>query len=216
MEDRFKKETESYFDEELPEYSLERYKFVIEVINEYANENSNLIDIGCGSGNILELIRKTTKIKNLAGLDIANNYLDIVKKRLESCKVYLGSILDEKITDIVNEKYDFVLIGAVLHHLVGKNRKISRENVKLAITNALKILKMGGHLIILEPIFEPKISMDILFYIKKFVISITNKRVSIFSYWFNIGAPLVSYLTEKELLKILKGFEEVKIESIKK
>jgi len=128
----------------------------------------------------------------------------------------LGSILDEKITDIVNEKYDFVIIGAVLHHLVGKNRKISKENVKLAISNALKILKTGGHLIILEPIFEPKISMDTLFYIKKFVISITNKRVPIFNYWFNIKAPLVSYLTEKELLKILKVFEEVKIESIKK
>ena len=49
--------------------------------------------------------------------------------------------------------------------------------------------------------------MTALFYVKKTVTRITDRRVGLFGYWNNIGAPVVSYYTEPVLEEMLRAGE---------
>ncbi len=55
----------------------------------------------------------------------------------------------------------------------------------------------------MEPIFCPVIIMDIIFYMKKLVTHLTSKRIHIFNKRSNIGAPVVSYYTDKQLFEMI-------------
>jgi SAM-dependent methyltransferase len=197
------KKTASYFDCYTPEYSLERFNFAVSKINQYATENSSLLDIGCGSGNILLHISRKTKIKNLFGLDIIEKYLSQTREKLP-CETYQGSIIDCDIISKISSEFDFVLMGAVLHHLVEKTRKKSKELAVTAINNAVGLLKDNGYLIIFEPVFYPAITMDIVFYIKRALSTVTTRRIQVLGHWNNIGAPVVSYFTNEELYSLVE------------
>ena len=194
--------TVEYFDQYVPEYSLERFNFCLEFIKSHANADSKLIDIGCGTGNILCYVRDQTPVRNLCGIDVTTNYVEKTKERVGNA--LLGSILDTDFIKNITERFDFVLLGAVLHHLVGNTRKQSRHYAEIAIENSLRLIKKSGYLIIVEPVFYPSFVMDLLFYIKRFVIKFTSGRIQIFGKYNNIGAPLVSYYTNEDLLKMIE------------
>lgn len=194
--------TIEYFDKNIPEYPLYRFNYTVKVINRCSCEDSSLVDIGCGTANMLEFLRKETPIQDLCGIDVSQNCLLKTQKRV-SCETFLGSILDNNFIERIPRRFDFAILGAVLHHLVGKTRKKSKEYALLAISNSLTLLENGGYLIIFEPTFYPSISMDIVFYLKKLITKITSKRVQILGEWNNIGAPIVSYYTNEELLEMI-------------
>jgi SAM-dependent methyltransferase len=123
----------------------------------------------------------------------------LTKKNID-VKFICADILKLKI----KKKYDVIIIMAVLHHLIGKSRKESKKLAEKAISNCLKILKKDGSLIIFEPVFSNYLMMDILFYLKKIFSKISNKRITLFGHWNNIGAPVVSYFSQKSLIKTIK------------
>jgi SAM-dependent methyltransferase len=143
-------------------------------------------------------------IKHVAGLDVSEKILAQAKERL-GCETFHGSILDPSLIDSVPERFDFVVVAATLHHLIGPNRKDSKERARLAFKNSLDLAKPGGHVVIHEPIYEPRLSTWALFWVKKGVTSITSKRVAVGGYWANIGPPVVSYLTNQELDAIARS-----------
>jgi SAM-dependent methyltransferase len=195
--------TIAYFDTNTPEYSVRRMDYALEAINRYSQQGSSLVDIGCGTGNILELIRDESGLQDLCGIDVSQNCLLKARERVE-CDILLGSILDNDCVERMSRKFDFALLGAVLHHLVGRNRKESMDYASLAISNSLRLLKNGGYLIVLEPAFYPALAMDIVFYIKKLITSVTSGRVQILGTWNNIGAPVVSYYTNEQLVAMIE------------
>jgi len=72
------------------------------------------------------------------------------------------------------QQFDFILSG-VLHHLIGKTRRKSK-NYSLSVTlNCLKLLKENEHLITIEPTFYPSIATDIIFCIKNLSTKITSR-----------------------------------------
>ncbi|TKJ39700.1 hypothetical protein CEE37_10500 [candidate division LCP-89 bacterium B3_LCP] len=89
--------------------------------------------------------------------------------------------------------------------MVGKTRRQSRDNASLAVTHALNLLKPGGHLIIIEPVFYPVFMMGVVFYVKRFVTKVTSNRIQILGKWNNIGAPVVSYFTNEQLEDMISG-----------
>lgn len=204
------KGTINYFDTNTPEYSVDRFESVIEFIKTKSLKNSSLIDVGCGTGNILELIKNQTKIKNLYGLDISKNCLLKAKERV-SCGLFYGSILDTLFIESIHQKFDFVILGAVLHHLIGKTRKKSKKYALLAIQNSLKLLKKNGYLIIAEPVFYPPPLMSLIFYLKKIITKIINKRMTIFEKWNNLGAPVVTYYTYEQICEMISNFKNYSI-----
>lgn len=113
--------TIEYFDKEIPYFAPERYNFSIKMLKKYANSNSSLIDVGCGVGNILEFIDKSINLRRLAGIEPSLNLLSQAKRK--GFSVYHGNILDDSFISTINETFDFAILGAVLHHLVGRTDK---------------------------------------------------------------------------------------------
>jgi 2-polyprenyl-3-methyl-5-hydroxy-6-metoxy-1,4-benzoquinol methylase len=193
--------TTDYFDSHLHNYSAKRLRFVFDSLNRVAKPGQSLVDIGCGTGNILAHFEKETRLE-LCGIDASSACL---KKAAEvsRCETLQGSIIDDRFVSSIGRRFDFAILAAVLHHVIGKTRVESRALAKKAITNALCLLKPHGMLFILEPTFEPRISMDLVFWIKRAITTITSNRVMIGGYWNNIGAPVVSYYGSDELVSLI-------------
>lgn len=195
--------------EDIYEYSEDRYEYIVDFLNRNLKADANIIEVGCGSGNILKYIGEKTNIKNLYGIDISEKALTVARKR--GAHTYLGSITDKSFISGIKIKFDFVILGAILHHLAGKNRETSYFESYKAIKNSILLLKDNGYVCILEPIFEPSFIGDLIFYVKKFISKLTSKRVPVFGYWNNIGPPVVSYFTKDTLLKIVEHFDNIEI-----
>lgn len=203
--------TIAYFDKNVPEYSPERLRHLIATIKQFEKPQSSLADIGCGTGNVLATIKQSTSLKKLWGMDVSRMCLDKTKERV-GCETLEGSILDDIFAKHSENKFDFVLVSAVLHHLIGKTRTESKHFARQAIANAMRITAPGGRLLILEPIFEPEMMMDAVFCVKKFVTKFTSERVGIGGYWNNIGAPIVSYYNFDELLGMIRTVPSAEVE----
>jgi hypothetical protein len=99
-----------------------------------------------------------------------------------------------------------VIRSSVFHHLVGNTRRTSKKNVRLALKNAGSVVAPGGLLVIHEPVFRPAISLGMLFYTKLPISKLVKGRVPIGSYWANVGAPVVSFLTPGELERMVSPY----------
>lgn len=181
-------QTHDYFDQFTPHYNPKRFNFALNYINAVATDEQCILDIGCGDGATLYLIKTHTPLKKVIGLDISNNYLRKAHE-LVGCATIQGSILDRGVVDEFREHFDYCTCGAIIHHLIGKNRQESFKNAKACLENAIELLKPGGSLIIFEPCHGPAMLMDLVFWIKKTVGNLTNKRIQLFKSWANIGNP---------------------------
>lgn len=190
---------ERYFEQYTPTYSLGRYTEVVDFLRTDVAEEASLLDVGCASGNVLKFISENVPIRDLAGLDISPAYLEQCAAAVQGCTTHLGSVLEPDLRSVVGRQYRYVLVGAVLHHLVGSSRKESVALAREGLMNAWSLVD-GGALILMEPTFRPHWLMSALFYIKRVVSRITSGRVSIFGHWNNLGEPVVSYLSHEELL----------------
>jgi SAM-dependent methyltransferase len=204
-------ETVAYFDANVPEYSVGRLEHAADFIRQRATGDSALVDIGCGVGNTLEFVADATGIEHLAGIDVSTSCLSKTAERVPS-ELHHGSILDRSFVDGIGARFDFALLVAVLHHLVDKTRRRSKINAATAISNALRLLKPGGSLIIHEPAFEPSLAMDAVFHLKRSVGLMTKRRVPVFGYWSNIGPPVVSYYGVAELEEMVEREHGVVLE----
>lgn len=172
-------------------------------LTESAAEGDSLIDLGCGAGDTLAYLAAESPIRNFTALDISANLLDRTRDRV-TCETLLGSVLDSAIADRLAGRFNFAVLAAVLHHLVGRTRAESRRNAVSAVRNALAMLVEDGKLIIHEPTLDAHLAMDALFHVKRALGRLSgNRRVPVLGYWGNLGAPVVSYYSEGELRAIV-------------
>jgi SAM-dependent methyltransferase len=194
--------TETYFDTWVPEYDAARFACAAEWIRRLAREDSSLVDVGCGSGNVLAYLGEATGLRRLAGLDVSPRYLERARERV-GCETHQGSILDPDVVSRLGGRFDFAMLGAVLHHLVGRTRRASGQRARTALANSLSLVRPGGHLIVLEPVFYPSWMMDVVFYVKALAVKLTSRRLELFDQWNNLGAPVVSYYTNEGLRQMV-------------
>jgi SAM-dependent methyltransferase len=196
-------DTVAYFDDHVPEYSTGRLDFPAEFIRANLRPDSAIVDIGCGAGNTLAHLRDATGVQALCGIDVSQRLLERTREEVPGCETHLGSILDDDLVAGIGARFDFAVIAAVLHHLIGTTKRESHELAARAVGNALDLLRPGGHLIVVDEAFSPKPAVNALFYVKKGLTRLTSERVGLFGYWNNIGPPVVSYYSERELLDMV-------------
>jgi SAM-dependent methyltransferase len=193
--------TEAYFDTWTPEYDAARFAVAAEWIRRLRREDSTLVDVGCGSGNVLAYLQEATGVQHLTGIDVSPRYLEQARERV-GCRTHQGSILDTELVGELRDRFDFAVMGAVLHHLVGRTRGASGARARQALANAVSLVRPGGHVIVLEPVFYPSWMMSVVFYTKRIATTLTSRRLQLFDQWNNLGAPVVSYYTNEELLEM--------------
>lgn len=193
--------TERYFEEHTPVYSIKKYADVLAFLRDTAGPQASLLDIGCASGGLLKLVMDNTSIQDVAGVDVSPAYLDQCVAAVPTCRTSLASILDEDLRMAVGREFSFVVVGAVLHHLVGSTRRKSLKYAREGLANAWSLVEPGGTLIIEEPTYRPRWLMGGLFYVKRLVSSLVPGRVTIFGHWNNLGEPVVSYFSHAALVQ---------------
>lgn len=190
--------TTAYFNEHCVDYSVGRLAFACDWLAEHAGPDASLVDVGCGTGNVLAHVVATTGMRDVAGVDPSERPLQITASRV-GCPTHLGSVLDDDLAPRLGRRFDVVMLVAVLHHLVGPTRRASRTLAEQAVTNSVRLVRPGGWLVVHEPVFYPPAAMWAVFHLKRVVTRLTSRRVTLFGYWNNIGAPVVSYLTNEQL-----------------
>lgn len=102
-------------------------------------ENSlkgKVLDVGCGTGEILQSLPKNLK---KYGVDISEGMVNIAKVKVLDGNFKVGSITTLPYPD---NSFDFVYTVAVLHHLITKN------NVRRTLKEMYRVTKPGGKIVV--------------------------------------------------------------------
>ncbi len=137
-EDWYKDNTHySDFLESQDKGAFEKY---VQKILEYLPDKGTFLDVGCGSGIALDMLR-TSKISNkcLFGIEVSRSSVNICKKKKLSCKNYDGSKFPFK-----PESFDMVGSINVLEHT---------DNPLVFLNEQILVTKKGGYILIVCPNF---------------------------------------------------------------
>ncbi len=113
------------------------------------NKETKILEIGCGTGTLTELLVKTGA--NIVATDIFPEFLDAAKKRTNSPNVIFQLADAEKLENFPDESFDVVCGLSILHHL----------DIEKTFDSIKRVLKNGGCLIFSEPnMLNPQIALQ--------------------------------------------------------
>lgn len=115
-----------------------RYDIIMNIAKNYLNSNSLILDVGCGSGNLLLKLKREGYL-HLFGSDFSIESIKLTEKKFGK-NVFQADLT--KIEDYKNNKYDGIICSEVLEHI---------ENDNLAIQNIKLLLNKNGIVIISVP-----------------------------------------------------------------
>jgi ArsR family transcriptional regulator len=100
-----------------------------------------LLDIGTGTGRVLEIL--APHVKRGLGIDLSREMLALARGNLESADVINCSVRQDDINNLSseNDSVDVVTIHQVLHYL---------DNPEVAVNEAARVLRPGGMLLIVD------------------------------------------------------------------
>lgn len=104
-----------------------------------------ILEIGCGIGNISEYFIQDNL--NIVLSDLRDNYIQIVKNKFTNEVIKIDLVAENFDQDyaLLLESFDTVFALNVVEHI---------KDDELAVANCKKLLKKGGHLIILVPAYQ--------------------------------------------------------------
>ena len=185
-----------YFDVHSHDYHPRRLRAAVRWIERLQQPGDSLFDVGCGTGLVLEAMREAG-IERLAGCDTAGVALEQAGSRVGFI-AHRGSILDDGFVATL-DRHRFVTMAAVLHHVIGRTRRDSREQAVQATRNALSLVGPRGRLVVIEPTYAPGWAMTVLFWLKRAAVAVAGNRRLELGRWNNLGAPVVSYYSPDEI-----------------
>ena len=133
----YNKIAESYNDSYEGKFTINMYD---EIIHRILQANpKNMLDVGCGNGNILRIINKMLST-DLYGIDISENMIKEAKKVLgTNVKLTVG---DAESLPYDDEQFNVVLCSASFHHF---------PNPDISLKEIYRVLKKDGILILGDP-----------------------------------------------------------------
>ena len=111
-------------------------------INTISKKNFSALDVSCGTGEGLLMLREKTKGK-IMGVDISEEMLKIAKQKISEHNVELKKASVDQLP-YKDETVDVVISTEAFHHYPNPDKAISEMN---------RVLKKGGELIITDPDF---------------------------------------------------------------
>lgn len=111
-------------------------KFILAFFRTKALKNISILDIGCSTGEMLHMLQKEG-YTNLSGIDPSPECKRMAKKKFR-LKIETENIY----TFFPKRRYDFIILSAVLEHLV---------DLQLAVKKIEQLLEFNGHVFISVP-----------------------------------------------------------------
>jgi ubiquinone/menaquinone biosynthesis C-methylase UbiE len=122
-----------------PKFSTDKYiKNIIKL--DFDFDNAKVLDFGCGTGSSSYIFKDA----NYLGVDVDKERINFATKALPQ---YKFKVIEENILPVESESIDYICIFATLHHI--DNKKISEY-----IKEFKRVLKAGGKIIGIEPVFS--------------------------------------------------------------
>lgn len=154
----------------------------VKVIAKYAKKDDLVVDVGCGGGGLLYLVKKYGDPSwRLQGIDISESVLTNVRQ------MKIGALTGRfEIMDLPKNQADIIIMNQVIEHL---------DNPAAVIVKSYEYLKLGGYLIIETP---STVSWDAKLFIRR--------------YWGGWHIPRHWYLFNQNNLSVLlekNGFQVV-------
>ena len=120
-------------------YNEKRNKKIISNVN--VQNNSKILDAGCGTGEVLRILSEIhkNKILKLYGIDVSKNMLQVAKNKLKD-KAKLKLISVEK-ANFKNKSFDYIFSEDAFHHYF---------DYSLTMKNIYRMLKKNGKLIVAD------------------------------------------------------------------
>ena len=140
---RFDKEAANYDQSARFELVRSRYRFVIEEIQKH--QFKTWLDVGCGTGALLAVIREQRKDVQLFGIDLSEEMIKVARAKL-------GEKADLRVSDserlpFEDRKFDLITCTFSFHHY---------PHPVEALIEMKRVLSQGGVLIIADPLlFTP-------------------------------------------------------------
>jgi methionine biosynthesis protein MetW len=120
-------------------YSNRGNSFLLSLKSEVITPN-NILDIGCGDGSNLKILKQQYKNSKLYGVTLSEREKEICLKSGIECLIFdIESGIREP---FFNEKFDLIILSHVLEHLI---------NPALVLRNLVQILNNGGEILIGVP-----------------------------------------------------------------
>lgn len=131
----------SFYDESeamsISKYPKECYPFILDMLKN--RKYLSVLDMGCGTGAILEKISKENPKAFLFGLDLSENMIaEAKKKNIPKAQYVIG---DAENLPYENEKFDVVICNQSFHHY---------PNPQKAFNEAYRVLKKSGIFIVCD------------------------------------------------------------------
>ena len=106
------------------------------------NNNQTILDFGCGTGTLIEMILLKTPKLNIVGLDIDQNILNIATQKL---KFYNPQLIKYNGVNIPfsDNYFDKVLSSLTIHHISSGNKIFILKEIR-------RVMKAGGKIYILD------------------------------------------------------------------
>jgi len=103
---------------------------------------TNILEIGCGTGEIAHLLAKKTNA-DVVGTDICIPFIEEAKSKYELPNLEFRILDFNDPASILENKFDYIIGNGILHHLY--------NNLNVALLNIKSLLVPQGKIIFLEP-----------------------------------------------------------------
>lgn len=164
-----------------------------EIISEYIDKGSTILDIGCGDGTVLDYLSKNSSPKDLVGVDISKKAVEHTQKRGYNA-YQMDASSDDFEKFLENQSFDYIIITEVLEHIqnpedviqackghVNKNLFVSIPNTGFFI-HRLRLLFGRAPLVVIQVHVKEHIRFwthtDFLYWCGYLGFSVKNYRVS--------------------------------------
>lgn len=131
-----KYETEAYA---LSELSKKECNVVTKIVSNYMNYDCNILDVGCGNGNLLHELKKCGYY-NISGIEPSKKNVDFIKRKYY-INAYVGAVGSDEIP-IDDNSVDLIIMTGVLEHIM---------NIDEFLNECLRYLSSDGYLCISVP-----------------------------------------------------------------
>lgn len=112
------------------------YKKYVDFIKKYSKKSDNFLDVGCGSGILVDLVKTYV---NAAGIEVSKTSINLCKKKKLNCKYYNGSRIPHK-----DRSFNVVGSFNVLEH---------SQDPALFLDEQYRVLRKDGYLFVICPNF---------------------------------------------------------------